>query len=60
MLNTQLNVELFSAHRNIRPWRLGYQVKGVMVEIVAFLDSRRNLEDLLYQRALETHNPKIH
>ncbi|MBF0106833.1 MAG: type II toxin-antitoxin system RelE/ParE family toxin [Deltaproteobacteria bacterium] len=34
----------------ITPWRLVYQIVCGEVHILAFLDSRRDLEDLLYER----------
>lgn len=39
----------------IKPWRLIYRVEGKQVWVVAVLDSRRNLHDLLLERFL--HGP---
>ncbi len=34
----------------IVPWRLIYRVEKKRVEVLAFLDSRRDLEEILYER----------
>lgn len=34
----------------IRPWRLLYRVEGKHVYVIALLDSRRNLADILLER----------
>lgn len=34
----------------LKPWRLIYQVRDNLVVILAFLDGRRDLEDVLYER----------
>lgn len=36
----------------VRPWRIVYRVEGAEVWVLAVLDSRRNLEDLLLDRFL--------
>lgn len=36
-----------------RPWRLIYRVDKRRVEIVALLDGRRNLEDVLFERLMQ-------
>jgi toxin ParE1/3/4 len=36
-----------------RPWRLVYRVAGKRVEIVALVDGRRRLEDLLFERLMQ-------
>ena len=36
----------------IKPWRLIYKIDNKEVHIVAFLDSRRDLEELLYERLI--------
>ena len=36
----------------ISPWRLIYQIKEQSIQILAFLDSRRNLEDILFDRLM--------
>lgn len=36
----------------INPWRLIYQINS-RVEILAFLDSRRDLDEILFERLLE-------
>ncbi len=43
-----------STHREIivSPWRVIYSVVGERVEVLAVLDSRRALEDLILDRAL--------
>ncbi len=35
------------------PWRLIYRIDKRRVEIVALLDGRRNLEDLLFERLMQ-------
>jgi len=35
-----------------RPWRLIYRVEKNRVEVVALLDGRRNLEDVLFERLM--------
>lgn len=37
------------------PWRIIYRARGAWVEVLAVLDSRRNVEDLLLRRL--TRNP---
>lgn len=34
----------------LSPWRLVYRIQGDMVEVLAFFDGRRDLEDILYER----------
>jgi addiction module RelE/StbE family toxin len=34
----------------ISPWRLIYRIKDKRINVLAFLDSRRDLEELLYER----------
>jgi toxin ParE1/3/4 len=34
------------------PWRLLYRLEGRRVEVVALLDGRRNLEELLFERLM--------
>ena len=34
------------------PWRLIYRVKGRQVEVVALVDGRRQLDDLLFERLM--------
>jgi toxin ParE1/3/4 len=34
----------------IRPWRLVYRVEGNVVSVLAVLDARRDLEDILLER----------
>ena len=36
----------------IRPWRLLYRIDGRYVYVIALLDSRRNLEDILLERLI--------
>ena len=35
-----------------KPWRIIYRIEGKLVYVLAVLDSRRNLEDLLLDRFL--------
>ena len=37
-----------------RPWRLIYRVDKSRVEIVALLDGRRSLEDVLFERLMQS------
>ena len=34
----------------ISPWRLVYRIKERRIEVLAFLDSRRDLEEVLFER----------
>lgn len=34
----------------LRPWRIVYRVTGTQVHVMAVIDSRRNVEDLLLER----------
>ena len=47
------------AHREVivRPWRIIYWVVGERVEVLAVLDSRRDLADLILDRALGGRRP---
>jgi toxin ParE1/3/4 len=36
------------------PWRSVYRVSGRRVEVVAFLDGRRRLEDVLFERLMQS------
>lgn len=38
---------------NIHPWILFYKVKNNRMEIISIIDSRRNLEEILYKKVMD-------
>ncbi len=45
---------IYSFHELIvKPWRIIYRISGYKVYILAVIDSRRNIEDILIERFLE-------
>ncbi len=45
---------IFSYHELVvRPWRIIYRISGSKVYILAVIDSRRNIEDILIERFQE-------
>ncbi len=40
----------------VSPWRIVYRVSGTVVYVLAVLDARRNVEDLLLERLVRKNN----
>jgi toxin ParE1/3/4 len=40
----------------ISPWRVIYRFSGAIVYVLAVIDSRRNVEDVLLDRLIRTHS----
>lgn len=37
----------------VKPWRIIFKISGSMVFIVSMIDSRRNIEDILFNRLID-------
>ena len=40
-------------HLNIRPWIVYYKAENNIMEIISIIDSRRNLEEILYEKIMK-------
>ena len=38
---------------NVKPWAIYYRVENNIMKIISVIDTRRNLEEILYQKMLE-------
>ena len=38
----------------VKPWRIIFKISGSMVFIVSMIDSRRNIEDILFNRLIDS------